>query len=299
MGEPVSEYVLWRPAPPLRPYVPWYTGYREAGIPPGRHRGLPSPYLTVIVTLHDPLVVARHPDPRCAPGQYDTLVGGLHLAPALITHEGRQSGIQLAASPLGARALLGVPAAELAGADLAADEVLGPFAVELRERVLAADGWRGRFEVLDAMLLRRIRAAADRAPRPEVVHAWDRLLMSAGTARVSTVAADVGWSERYLTRQFGAEIGLSPKAVARVVRFDRTRRLLQRRLPNWGSRSWPGPYEDPSDAANLAAVAAACGYYDQAHLAREFGELAGCPPSRWLDEEFRNVQAAAAAPASR
>jgi AraC-like DNA-binding protein len=38
-----------------------------------------------------------------------------------------------------------------------------------------------------------------------------------------------------------------------------------------------------------------CGYFDQAHLAREFRTLAGCPPSRWLAEEkFRNVQAAGA-----
>jgi AraC-like DNA-binding protein len=42
----------------------------------------------------------------------------------------------------------------------------------------------------------------------------------------------------------------------------------------------------------LADLAAECGYYDQAHLAREFRDLAGCPPSRWLAEEFRNVQAA-------
>ena len=43
----------------------------------------------------------------------------------------------------------------------------------------------------------------------------------------------------------------------------------------------------------LAGLAADCGYYDQAHLAREFRELAGCPPSAWLAEEFRNIQAGA------
>ena len=43
----------------------------------------------------------------------------------------------------------------------------------------------------------------------------------------------------------------------------------------------------------LADLAAACGYFDQAHLAREFRALAGCPPSQWITEEFRNIQAGA------
>ncbi|MEV4327095.1 hypothetical protein AB0J37_33085, partial [Microbispora rosea] len=80
-----ARYLHRRPAPALRPLVAWYSGYREAGVPPATHRGLPSPYLTMIVTLDDPLVVAAHPDPRTPPGAYDTLVGGLHTSPALIT----------------------------------------------------------------------------------------------------------------------------------------------------------------------------------------------------------------------
>jgi AraC-like DNA-binding protein len=65
--------------------------------------------------------------------------------------------------------------------------------------------------------------------------------------------------------------GATPKAAARVIRFYRAQRLLLRR----------------------ADLAAECGYYDQAHLAREFRALAGCPPMRWLADEFRNVQAIA------
>ena len=50
----------------------------------------------------------------------------------------------------------------------------------------------------------------------------------------------------------------------------------------------------PPAAARLADLAVTCGYFDQAHLARgESRSLAGCPPSQWLAEEFRNVQAGA------
>ena len=129
----VSEYVRALPAAPLLPYVGWYSGYRQEGLEPARHRGLPSPYLTLIVTLDDPLVVAAHPDARQAPAEYETLLGGLHTTPALITHEGRQSGIQVGLKPLGARALLGLPAGELAGLDFHAGEVLGRVATEIQE----------------------------------------------------------------------------------------------------------------------------------------------------------------------
>ncbi len=96
-----SEHAWAAPAP-LRGLVAWYSGYRQEG-PPGRHRGLPSPYLTMIITLDDPLVIVRHPDPALPPGSYQTLVGGLRTSPALITHDGRQSGVQVGLNPLGAR----------------------------------------------------------------------------------------------------------------------------------------------------------------------------------------------------
>jgi len=310
VDEPVvDEHCRSRPAEPLRPFVAWYTGYRQRGVPPARHRGLPSPFLTLIFTLDEPLMMLAHPDPRQPPGDFGALLGGLHSAPALIVHEGAQSGIQVALRPLGARALLGLPAGELAEIDVPAETVLGGVCAELRARTLAAASWRDRFAILDEILLRlaggrlvagwlagsRLAGAA-----PEVAWAWRQLLKSGGAMRVSELAAETGWSGRHLASRFRAEIGLTPKAAARVIRFTRARNLLVRQATAAGARAANGAAAGGAaeggaagDGYRLADLAVTCGYFDQAHLAREFRSLAGCPPSQWLAEEFRNVQAGA------
>lgn len=271
----VDEYAQARPSPAMRPYVAYYSGYRQRGIAPATHRGLPSPYLTLILTLDDPLVIAAHPDARQAPGRYDALIGGLHVTPALIAHDGRQSGVQVAVHPLGCRALLGVPAGELAGTDADLAAVVGDgVSGELRERLHAAPTWPARFAAVDAALRRLVRGGA--GVHPDVAYAFDRLLGSGGRVGVADLAAEIGWSARHLTNRFRAEVGLRPKEAARVVRFDRARRSL-------------GP------GRRMADVAAGAGYFDQAHLAREFHALAGVPASRWLAEESGFLQVAATA----
>ena len=274
----VSESARYQPPPTLRPLVAWYHGYRQAGGRPARHRGLPSPWLTLIITLDEPLTIAEHPDPRQPASAHQVLVGGLHTSPALITHDGRQSGIQLGVTPLGARVLLGAPAGALATLDLEGDQVVGRFAADLQDRVRAASTWAGRFAILDAVFAARTGPMDTRALiAPEVRYAWRTLLATRGAVPVAELARETGWSARHLDNRFRADIGLTPKAAARVIRFDHARRLLMRRVGAGG-------------APALADLAAAGGYYDQAHLAREFRGLAGLPPSRWLAEEFRNVQ---------
>lgn len=270
----IDEHVRRGAPEGLRPFVSGYSGYRQAGLRPGTHRGLPSPALTFIVTLDDPVVITAHPDRRQSPGSYDTVLGGLHTSPAMISHDGRQSGVQLALTPLGARALLGMPAAELTNWDGEATEVLGAFAAELRERVRDRQTWAGRFAVIDELLAARAARAAREHVRPEVGHVWRRLRATHGAVPVTALAQESGCSARHLSSLLRAEVGLAPKAVARLFRFDHARRRIAR-----------------AGAVPLADLAAECGYYDQAHLAREFNEMAGCPPTQWLAEEFRFVQA--------
>ncbi|MGH9135292.1 MAG: helix-turn-helix domain-containing protein, partial [Ilumatobacteraceae bacterium] len=98
---------------------------------------------------------------------------------------------------------------------------------------------------------------------------------SGGAITVAELARETAWSRQHLTRRFREEFGLAPKVAGRVVRFERAYRML---------RSTPS-------FVTIAQVAAVCGYYDQAHLDREFKALAGASPSRLLVDDLPSVQA--------
>ena len=281
-GEVVSEHASHVPAAGLRRMVDSCIGYRLGAWDLARHRGLPSPGLTLIFTLDEPLMLATHPDPAQPPGSYDAVLSGLHTSPVTVVMDRPQSGIQLSLSPLGTRALLGRPASELAGLDVRAGDVLGRPAGELLDRLRCAAGWAERFAVLDQGLLAlAARGSSHSEVSPEVSYAWRRLLRTGGTVGVRELAAETGWSDRHLRARFRAETGLGPKAAGRVIRFTEARTQLGRRA----AAGCP---------LDLAGLAVACGYFDQAHLDREFAQLAGCSPTTWLAEEFQNIQPTAA-----
>ena len=179
--------------------------------------------------------------------------------------------MQVELTPLGARRLLGVPAGELGSIVVALDDVLGTSAHELSDRLAAERDWERRFQILDRLLARSLVDGPE--PPAEVAWAWQRLVAARGAVEVGVLAREVGWSRRHFGERFRQELGLSPKVAARVLRFERACQLLKlARRPS------------------LAAVAARCGYFDQAHLTRDWHQLAGCSPSVWAAEELPSVQ---------
>jgi AraC-like DNA-binding protein len=103
--------------------------------------------------------------------------------------------------------------------------------------------------------------AGNRPPDPLVAAASWRL----GDPRVrsASVAWDLGVSERHLRRLFLESVGYGPKTLQRVLRF---RRFL-------------GRLDAADGDVELAALAAECGFADQAHLTRECARLAGISPA--------------------
>lgn len=77
-------------------------------------------------------------------------------------------------------------------------------------------------------------------------------------------------SERHLRRVFREAVGVSPKQFARLVRFERAVSAAHGDI-----------------RASWADIAAATGYYDQAHLIGEFHAISGVTPRALLDELVR------------
>ena len=253
--------------PRLRRMVTAYHGYHERTGGPLARPELPHGGVTIIVNLGPDLVLDGE--------RHGSFAAGLYERPVATEHPGEQAGLQLYVSPPAARMLLGLPLAELTERAVPLEELLGRAGRELPERLLDRPGWPERFALMDALVARRLRAAAP--PPAPVVEAWARLVASGGRARIEDVARAIGWSRRHLATRFGAELGLPPKAYARVLRFERVVAALR------------GPDPPP-----LAALAAATGYADQAHLTREVRAFAGTTPGAL---EFPDVQDGGAAAA--
>ena len=222
--EPRSDWAAALPAPPLRPYVEQYVGYRMTGMAPGLHRGLPSRHLTFIVSVGPAIDVTTQADPAQAPDNYRCVVSGLQGRPAIISYGAHQEGVAIELSPLGARILLGAPARALWDATLECADVVGGRGWELWERLQGVADWPSRFAVCDDVLTRC--AIPDVRVPDELSFAWRTIVRSGGTATINDLAAEVGWSRQHLARRFGDEFGLGPKLAARIVRFHRATTML-------------------------------------------------------------------------
>ncbi|MFB9891137.1 helix-turn-helix domain-containing protein [Planobispora takensis] len=246
-------FVEGRPSAFLRSCVTELTAYTERRQKPWTRRQPPFSGVVVIFGFGEPIGLS-------GPGARERLAsfcGGLHDTYVDTTTAGVAEGVQVNLTPLGARRLFGMPMSELANRVVSLEEVLGRWARESVERLAATPSRHDRLALLDALLTRRIQAAPD--PDPRVGRAWRRLRASRGALPIAELAGELGWSHRHLVSRFHDQIGMAPKAVARVLRFEHAAGRLRAGLP-------------PADTA------AVCGYYDQAHMSRDFRALAGVTP---------------------
>jgi AraC-like DNA-binding protein len=187
---------------------------------------------------------------------------------------GHQLGVQVEMTAAGALALLG-DVEDYNDAVVALDDALGRDGTRILEQLADAPTWESRLDLLDGAF-----AAFDLPTlAPQVRWLRRQLVASQGQARVEPLMDETGWSRRHVTERFRRQLGITPKAYARLLRFQHATGLIMEDRPG----------------RSLADVAMAAGYYDQSHLTRDFAALAGMTPRTYAADaeavpEVRFVQ---------
>lgn len=263
----MGHYVVAAPPPALRPCVLRLGDACDDSGERCVRRELPQPYVSLLLGVGAPVRVA-------ATGERQAAFVAAVDDHATVADESDWDGVQVDLTPLGARRLFGTPLSELSNR-------MVPVAALDREVPLVLEALAGcasspeRFAVVERWLGRRAERSAADPVRPDVARAHALLVRSGGRLSVDAVAHELGCSRRHLSRHFRDEVGLPPKAFARVLRFRSALALAESGV-SWG------------------AVAASAGFADQSHLVRETRALSGLAPEALLAERrgmpFPDVQ---------
>lgn len=249
----------WKPCAELQPFVEAYSvreagfGTRQAYVPlPARRDCFLEFYLQDRYRIVTVATGAEHWAPRCV------LVGPSTQRTADLKLSGSLRVFSIRFSPVGFRALFGIPARLLRDEALEAEQALGREIVEVHEQ-LASVGPTGWESIAEQYLLKRARILVWSPERRIASQAAATMQRSRGMVGVAGVAAESAVSTRHLERVFQEQIGVSPKVFARLLRLDHALEMAR-----------PG--------SNWAEVASVCGYFDQSHLVRDFRAMTGATP---------------------
>lgn len=183
---------------------------------------------------------------------------GQRTRPFTVSASGNTGILMCSFYPWAVYELTGVPVDQLTNDTVPAEDIFPGIAPVIRE-ILAAQDLLGRVTILENYLLNlpRTKSGLVRAAAETLKYTTDK--------PIHQVAASLGLSKRQLDRKFVAAVGISPKAFARVIRFQRAL----------------GYRHSQTSAANIAAQ---CGYFDQAHMHRELKALGGKTPGKLLKQ---------------
>jgi len=254
--------VLYReiaPHPRLAPYVRTCWMLSGAASEMGPQPVLPDGCTELIVHRGRPFW--RHDDSGIAVRQATRLFVGQMLAPVVLAPEGHADIVAIRFEPFGAFALIGghqsAPASLIVDADSLGEAWLSR-AIRAAE---SADTAEIALHMLETALLARLDQRRRRSVDARVATAVHALTRARGAMTIEALAATASASARHLERLFQEQVGTSPKRFARVLRFQAAAAQVTAESP-----------------MSFADIATDSGYFDQAHMIRDFVTMSGTTP---------------------
>lgn len=234
--------------------------YARGTIDYRRERIAPTGSTVAVFVLGDPIVQTANDGHGEAFFATTGFLAGPHDRPVVNEPRGETYAVGIVTTPVGCEALFGVLPAQIRGR-----------VVDLEQTWYDARALRRQIKLLDDPDLLLATLAENLAPRRRPEESLDRcaravaLLESEPTRRIGEIADEVGWSHGHLDREFTRVVGLSPRALARLLRM---RRLLDQ--------------IDVHRDVHWTELAIDLGWYDQSHLIRDFKRHTGVTPTQYV-----------------
>jgi AraC-like DNA-binding protein len=245
----------------------WYCkGYQGVH---GTGRALPNGRFQLAISLtEDPISALADPMGDGGGGPASCMLLGIRSRFSIIDTGKLRSAMGVVFRPGGVYAFLNTSADAFHNKCVPLDLIWGSMVGSLAERLRTAKHPAGKFRVLEATLLERINQRVHL--NDAVKYALEEFARRPHITSVQKVAQEAGLSRRWFAQLFREQIGLTPKLYCRVQRF-------QNALKQIGSGA----------SVDWAQLALAAGYYDQAHLIRDFRDLSGLSPCAYLASNSR------------
>jgi AraC-like DNA-binding protein len=264
-----------KPASPLSQYVELMWRAANSGALPSRKRVYPNGAMALVIHLKKPTVTYFIDD---APYTFRVpLLAGPYSRSFEIDPSQSTAVIGILFRPGVGRVFFPIAPHELHNTDIALSELCPGAADRLLNDVCSAPGEHAQFLVVEQYLIRKL---ANAPPiHPAVTYAVEQLSREGGVRSVRKIQLDTGLSHTRFIHLFREHVGLTPKLFHRVRRFHALLDEITKGIP-----------------VNWAQLAAECGYFDQAHLIRDFRVFAGITPLEYSrampGSDVRSLEAA-------
>ncbi len=165
--------------------------------------------------------------------------------------------------PGGAYPFLDFPVNELNNVTIEMDAIWNNEIHQIREAVLNTYPIDQKFNILENYFLQKGKQRSE--PNLLVKYAVEQLLQSPTVWTIDKLTRKVGVTQKHLISLFKKYVGLSPKQLARISKFQKVIQLTEKQ-----------------QQIEWTQIAYECGYYDQSHFIKEFQAFSGINPSAYM-----------------
>jgi AraC-like DNA-binding protein len=244
-----------KPRPPLSRFVECFWTLEGEEQSPQPERILPDGCVELILNFGAKF--SQHCDDKRSLQPRNFLVGQM-TGPILISPTGPSELVGIRFHPGGTLPFLRLPLEEVTDEVVELGSLSSKLERELLDAVSESSSLPQKIAAVEVFLTRCVIANLEHS---RVMMLAAKIVEAAGAVSVDQLANDAGISSRQLERRFLREVGVGPKLLGRIIRFQQVFRAVEQRNAAW------------------SAVALECGYYDQAHLIRDFNQFAQQTPA--------------------